>query len=93
MGEEIPLDDLSDDLEEDGEGGPFPVEDAWREQTTLIEELKNENILFCDQNKRESCNQIQFYRSRSFSVRDTCKCAINLLWKTIGRQSALPLLH
>ena len=73
MGEEIPLDDLSDDLEEDGEAGPFPVENAWREQTTLLEELKNENILFCDQNQRESCNQIQFYRSRSFSVRDTCK--------------------
>lgn len=42
MGEEIPLDDLSD--EEMGEVGPSFAEDKWREQQSLIEELKNENI-------------------------------------------------
>lgn len=43
MGEEIPLDDLSD--EEMGEVGSSFAEDKWREQQSLIEELKNENIL------------------------------------------------
>ena len=43
MGEEIPLDDLSD--EEMGEVGSSFAEDKWREQQSLIEDLKNENIL------------------------------------------------
>ena len=72
MGEEIPLDDLSDDLEEDGEPGTFPVEDAWREQTSLIEELKNENILFLWSPCILRPSFVHVYRS--LSVRDTCKC-------------------
>lgn len=43
MGEEIPLDDLTD--EEMDANGPSFAEDKWREQQSLIEELKNENIL------------------------------------------------